>query len=152
LLFDHATWRPGGFALPAVMRGAGLRMQAGVLLAAMFFLGGMGGSVVVGRLIDRFGATPVLLVCYGAAAVAVAGYGLAGRAVSGMAVIGSSLRVRAADDAGVRRHDDGRSRAAIVKVHGCLQAFVALDGCTGRGGVCGRGHTGRRASAGGMQR
>lgn len=68
--------------LPAVMRGAGLQMQAGVLLAAMFSLGGMGGSVVVGRLIDRFGATPVLLVCYAAAAVAVAGYGLAGASVA----------------------------------------------------------------------
>jgi len=70
--------------LPAVIRGAGLRMQVGVLLAAMFFLGGMGGSVVVGRLIDRFGAMPVLLVCYAAAAVAVASYGLAGASVAAL--------------------------------------------------------------------
>lgn len=67
--------------LPAVMREAGVPMRTGVLLAALFSLGGMAGSVLVGRAIDRLGSTSVLIVTYLLAAAAVAGYGLAGLSI-----------------------------------------------------------------------
>ena len=75
--------------LPLTMRQAGLPMQVGVLLAALFSLGGMAGSVIVGWLIDRFGSVPVLTGSYLAAAAAIAGYGVA--AASGAALYAITL-------------------------------------------------------------
>lgn len=63
--------------LPAVMRQAGLQIRVGVLLAALFSLGGIAGSMLVGRTIDRLGTPRVLIAVYLAAALAVARYGLA---------------------------------------------------------------------------
>ncbi len=94
--------------LPIVMRSAGLAMQVGVLLAALFSLGGMAGSVLVGRAIDRFGSVPVLVASYLVAAAAVACCGFAGNPpwtlyfvtiVAGAAVIGAQagLTAMAAD-------------------------------------------------------
>jgi AAHS family 4-hydroxybenzoate transporter-like MFS transporter len=59
-----------------IMRETGLHIQPGVLLAALVSFGGMAGSVIVGRLIDRSSAVTVLIGAYLAAAAAVAGYGL----------------------------------------------------------------------------
>lgn len=90
--------------LPIVMRGAGLAMQVGVLLAALFSLGGMAGSVLVGRAIDRLGPIPVLIAAYLVAAAAVACYGFAGdppwtlyavTLVAGAAVIGAQAGITA---------------------------------------------------------
>jgi AAHS family 4-hydroxybenzoate transporter-like MFS transporter len=67
--------------LPAVMRQAGLGMPVAVLLAALFSFGGIAGSVVIGRLIDRLGSAPVLAATYALAAVAVSAYGLVGQSV-----------------------------------------------------------------------
>lgn len=90
--------------LPIVMRRAGLAMQVGILLAALFSLGGMAGSVMVGRAIDRFGSARVLIAAYLVAAVAVAGYGVTGdppwtlyviTLVAGAAVIGAQAGITA---------------------------------------------------------
>ncbi len=73
--------------LPAVMRQAGLDLRVAVLLAALFSAGGIAGSVIIGRLIDRLGSTAVLVGTYLVSAVAVAAYGLVGDTVPALYVV-----------------------------------------------------------------
>lgn len=90
--------------LPTVIHDAGIAVETAILLTAMFQLGGAAGSLLMGRLLDRFFSFRVLACAYLMAALFVFLIGAAGQSVlllactilgAGFAVIGGQSAANA---------------------------------------------------------
>ena len=68
--------------LPTVMHDAGIAVERAIILTALFQLGGTVGSLLLGRLIDRFLSFRVLAWAYLAASASVFLIGAAGKSVT----------------------------------------------------------------------
>jgi AAHS family 4-hydroxybenzoate transporter-like MFS transporter len=90
--------------LPTVIRNAGIALERAVIATAMLQVGGVIGTLVLGRLIDRFSPYHVLAVAYFLAAVFIACLGSAGSSVelimalvfcAGFCVVGAQIGANA---------------------------------------------------------
>jgi MFS transporter, AAHS family, 4-hydroxybenzoate transporter len=90
--------------LPTVIRNAGIPLERAVIATAMLQVGGVIGTLVLGRLIDRFSPYHVLAVAYFLAAVFIACLGSAGSSVglimalvfcAGFCVVGAQIGANA---------------------------------------------------------
>lgn len=92
-LYLLASW------LPTVFHDAGLALTISIIAAALFHAGGAGISVVLGRIVDRFGAYRVIAWTYlvGAGAIALLGPARSAAAImilalcAGIGVIGGQM-------------------------------------------------------------
>ncbi len=73
--------------LPTIMKANGLSLSNAVLLPSMFSLGGIFGSLLIGRCIDRIGTYLTLSTSFLLAGVAMALYGPLGHSLSGLLVV-----------------------------------------------------------------
>ena len=90
--------------LPTVIHDAGIAIEKAILLTALFQVGGAAGSIIMGRLLDRFLSFRVLACAYLAAGIFVFLIGAAGKSVvllaltifaSGFGVIGGQSSANA---------------------------------------------------------
>jgi MFS transporter, AAHS family, 4-hydroxybenzoate transporter len=97
-IYFLASW------LPTVIRDAGIALERAVLATAMLQVGGVIGTLILGRLIDRFSPYHVLAVAYFLAAVFIACLGSAGSSVelimalvfcAGFCVVGAQIGANA---------------------------------------------------------
>ena len=68
--------------LPTVIHDAGIVLETAIILTALFQVGGAAGSVIMGRLLDRFPSFRVLAGAYLAAGIFVFLIGAAGKSVA----------------------------------------------------------------------
>jgi AAHS family 4-hydroxybenzoate transporter-like MFS transporter len=68
--------------IPIITRQAGFPIQSAVLAVAMLNLGAVVGSILLGRLADRFGPAGVIAVAFTCGALAIAGIGQVGGSTS----------------------------------------------------------------------
>ena len=97
-LYFMASW------LPTVIHDAGISERLAVITTALFQVGGAIGTLVLARLIDRFGAYGVLAAAYAAAGLFIAAIGQAGGAIglivpvvfgAGFCVVGAQIGANA---------------------------------------------------------
>jgi AAHS family 4-hydroxybenzoate transporter-like MFS transporter len=67
--------------LPTVMSDAGIPVSTAIVLTSLFQVGGTGGALALGRVLDRGGTFAILSGCYLAAAVFIFAIGLSGNSV-----------------------------------------------------------------------
>ena len=72
--------------LPTVIHDAGIVVETAIILTALFQVGGAAGSIIMGRLLDRFLSFRVLASAYLAAGIFVFLIGAAGKSVGLLAV------------------------------------------------------------------
>jgi AAHS family 4-hydroxybenzoate transporter-like MFS transporter len=72
--------------LPTIISDAGIPVSTAVLLTSLFQIGGIGGALVLGRVLDRNFSFRILAVCYLWAAVSVYLIGAAGTSVPVLAL------------------------------------------------------------------
>jgi AAHS family 4-hydroxybenzoate transporter-like MFS transporter len=72
--------------LPTIISDAGIPVETAIRLTSLFQIGGIGGALVLGRLLDRTFSFWILAACYSWAAVFVYSIGHAGASVPLLAV------------------------------------------------------------------
>jgi MFS transporter, AAHS family, 4-hydroxybenzoate transporter len=97
-LYFLANW------LPTVIHNTGISVRLAVLATALLQVGGVVGTLILARLIDRFRPYPVLAATYFCAALFLAGIGYAGSAIAlimalvfaaGFCVVGAQIGANA---------------------------------------------------------
>jgi AAHS family 4-hydroxybenzoate transporter-like MFS transporter len=81
--------------LPTIMSDAGVPVSTAIRLTALFQVGGIGGAIVLGVILDRWFSFWVLAACYFWAAVAVFLIGAAGASTTllGLAIASAGLGI-----------------------------------------------------------
>ncbi len=128
--------------LPTIISDAGIPVDTAIRLTSLFQIGGIGGAVVLGRLLDRTFSFWILAACYSWAAAFVYSIGHAGR-------VGTAAGV---DDHVRRRGHHRRPERVARPVVRVLSDAHPLDGrrlgARHRPHRIDRGSAGRRAASG----
>jgi AAHS family 4-hydroxybenzoate transporter-like MFS transporter len=72
--------------LPTIISDAGMPVSTAILLTSLFQIGGIGGALVLGRVLDRYFSFGILAACYLWAAVCVLLIGKVGASLPGLAL------------------------------------------------------------------